>query len=165
MASSPERAQTMPPASSEGVSSRMRQQRRRDTAPELLVRRELFACGLRYRIHYPVPGLQRRTIDVAFPKRKLAVFIDGCFWHGCPDHGTSPRANYEWWTSKIDGNRARDLQTTEALESAGWSVLRFWEHEDFRDVGRRITAEVTARAARLDGVDVRGDEKPACQEN
>jgi DNA mismatch endonuclease (patch repair protein) len=124
----------------------MRKQRQRNTSPELLVRRDLFARGLRYRIHYPVPGLRRRSIDVAFPRRKVAVFVDGCFWHGCPQHGTAPRSNSEWWAAKIDRNRARDAETTEVLVSLGWKVLRFWEHEDPDEVARLVAAEVGARA-------------------
>lgn len=111
------------------VSARMARARRRDTAPEIALRRELHARGLRYRVAYPVPGQRRRTIDIAFTKRRLAVFVDGCFWHGCPDHGTRPRSNSEWWLSKLAANRDRDADTTVVLEAQGWTVVRFWEHE------------------------------------
>ena len=82
--------------------------RRRNTVPELAVRRLLHAAGLRYRVVYPVPGQRRRTIDIAFTRPRLAVFIDGCFWHGCRAHGSQPRANSEWWRHKIAANQARD---------------------------------------------------------
>jgi len=107
----------------------MSRQNSRDTAPEVAVRRILHAAGLRYRVNVPVPGMSRRTIDIAFPKAKIAVFLDGCFWHGCPQHATSPKANAEWWRAKLDKNMARDRETTEHLRAQGWTVLRFWEHE------------------------------------
>jgi DNA mismatch endonuclease (patch repair protein) len=88
----------------------------------------LYAAGLRYRVGLKVPGLPRRTIDIAFPKVKIAVFVDGCFWHGCPRHVTWPVANADWWVRKIEANRRRDAATTAHLESLGWTVLRVWEH-------------------------------------
>ncbi|CAM5420178.1 very short patch repair endonuclease [Streptomyces xanthochromogenes] len=115
--------------SSASVSARMSRQGSRDTTPELAVRKLLHAAGLRYRVNVPVPGMPRRTIDIAFGSAKIAVFMDGCFWHGCPQHATSPKANAEWWRTKLDKNMARDLETTEHLRAAGWTVLRFWEHE------------------------------------
>ncbi|KUL38294.1 very short patch repair endonuclease [Streptomyces regalis] len=107
----------------------MSRQNSRDTAPEVAVRRLLYATGLRYRVNVPVPGMPRRTIDIVFPKAKIAVFLDGCFWHGCPEHATQPKANAEWWRAKLDKNIARDQETTEHLREAGWMVLRYWEHE------------------------------------
>lgn len=115
-------------------------QARKDTSPELALRRELFAMGLRYRIQFPVPGLPRRTIDVAFPHAKLAVFVDGCFWHGCPSHSVPPKHNADWWKSKLESNRQRDSSTTALLEAEGWTVLRFWEHEDPRATAERVRA-------------------------
>ncbi|WP_225654221.1 very short patch repair endonuclease [Streptomyces pseudogriseolus] len=120
----------------------MSRQNRRDTAPEVAVRRILHAGGLRYRVNAPVPGMPRRTMDIAFPKAKVAVFLDGCFWHGCPQHATSPKANAEWWRTKLDKNMARDAETTEHLIREGWTVLRFWEHEPVGDVASRIAAAV-----------------------
>ncbi|MGA5516756.1 very short patch repair endonuclease [Streptomyces pseudogriseolus] len=120
----------------------MSRQNRRDTAPEVAVRRILHAGGLRYRVNVPVPGMPRRTIDIVFPKAKVAVFLDGCFWHGCPQHATSPKANAEWWRTKLDKNMARDAETTEHLTQEGWTVLRFWEHEPVSDVASRIAATV-----------------------
>ncbi len=109
------------------------------------MRRVLHAAGLRYRVNVPVPGMSRRTIDIVFPKAKVAVFMDGCFWHGCPRHATSPKANAEWWRAKLDKNMARDIETTEHLTQAGWTVLRFWEHEPVTDIALRITAAVKPR--------------------
>jgi DNA mismatch endonuclease (patch repair protein) len=93
----------------------------------------------------PVPGARRRTIDIVFGKIKLAVFMDGCFWHGCPQHATQPKANAEWWRTKLDKNMARDRETTDQLRAAGWTVLRFWEHESPEEVARQITDTVTER--------------------
>jgi DNA mismatch endonuclease (patch repair protein) len=75
-----------------------------------------------------VPGNRRRTIDIAFPRGKLAVFVDGCFWHGCPEHGRVPGSNHTWWTEKIRRNCQRDANTAAHLERLGWQVLRIWEH-------------------------------------
>ncbi len=135
---------TMKPLSP-AVSARMSRQASKDTAAELAVRRLLHAGGLRYRVEYPVPGMARRRIDVAFTSVRLAVLIDGCFWHGCPEHATQPKSNAEWWRQKLDRNMARDAETTAHLVSAGWEVMRFWEHESAEDVALRIAAAVTRR--------------------
>lgn len=101
----------------------------RDTAPELAVRSLLHAAGRRYRVNYrPVPGL-RRTADIVFTRARIAVFIDGCFWHGCPVHYQRPTQNRGYWDLKVVGNMVRDRDTVEALTTEGWTVLRFWEHE------------------------------------
>ncbi|WP_448070597.1 very short patch repair endonuclease [Georgenia yuyongxinii] len=118
---------------------------RRDTACEIALRKHLFAAGLRYRVNYPVPGRRRRTIDVAFPRAKVAVFVDGCFWHGCPEHGTRPRSNSEWWAAKLAANRARDGETNEILEAIGWEVMRFWEHVDPSYAAERVAEAVIRR--------------------
>lgn len=110
------------------VQRRMSAQARMGTDPELRIRRALFKQGLRYRCGYPVPGKPRRTIDVAFTKQKVAVFVDGCFWHGCPDHFIAPKSNSDWWLEKIRTNQRRDADTNAILESAGWRVVRVWEH-------------------------------------
>jgi DNA mismatch endonuclease (patch repair protein) len=107
----------------------MRANRGRDTGPELALRRALHARGLRYRVDHPLPFDRRRRADILFTRAKVAVFIDGCFWHGCPEHGTTPRTNSAFWAEKIARNRARDEDTTDRLREAGWLVLRFWEHE------------------------------------
>lgn len=110
------------------VRRRMERQKRSDTAPEVELRRALFRLGKRYRCGYPVPGFPRRTIDIAFPGLRLAVFVDGCFWHACPEHYVPPKANAAWWARKIGSNVQRDSVTTLALEERGWTVLRLWEH-------------------------------------
>lgn len=122
----------------ETVRRRMVSQRRKDTAAEVQLRRALYRDGWRYRVSYPVPGMPRRTIDVAFPSRKVAVFVDGCFWHGCPDHGVAPKHNGTWWRDKLAANRARDRDTTNHLESLGWTVVRVWEHEVSTDGIERV---------------------------
>lgn len=123
----------------------MQAQRTRDTAPELAVRRLLHAAGLRYRVdRTPLPGLRRRA-DVVFGPTKVAVYVDGCFWHGCPQHGTRPAANRDWWQAKLAGNRARDADTDARLAAAGWAVLRVWEHEDPREAAEEIRRLVAAR--------------------
>ncbi|MFC6396454.1 very short patch repair endonuclease [Luteococcus sanguinis] len=118
----------------------MSEQKRAGTAPELALRRLLHAKGYRYRVGAKVPGMPRRTIDVAFTRKKLAVFVDGCFWHGCPEHCVSPKNNAEWWAAKLEANRARDSDTDAALASAGWRVVRIWEHETPADAVDRIEA-------------------------
>ncbi|MFC5217417.1 very short patch repair endonuclease [Streptomyces coerulescens] len=123
----------------------MNRQSSRDTAPEVAVRKILHAAGWRYRVDVPVPDMPRRTIDIAFPKAKIAIFLDGCFWHGCPKHATHPKANAEWWRTKLGKNMARDLETTEHLTAAGWTVLRFWEHELAEDVAHQIAAQARRR--------------------
>lgn len=115
--------------SSVQVSDRMSKHPRRDTRPELELRRLLYAAGLRYRVQYPVPGSRRRTIDVAFTRRKVAVFVDGCFWHGCIEHRNIPASNSDWWREKLAKNAARDAETDARLRSLGWRVVRLWEHE------------------------------------
>ncbi|MGW0119631.1 very short patch repair endonuclease [Streptomyces sp. NPDC003327] len=129
----------------------MSRQASRDTSQELAVRRLLHASGLRYRVNVPVPGMPRRTIDIVFGPARIAVFLDGCFWHGCPRHATRPKANAEWWRTKLDRNIARDRETTAHLEAQGWTVLRFWEHEDEHEIARLVIgakAEATGRNRR-----------------
>jgi DNA mismatch endonuclease (patch repair protein) len=111
------------------LSTRMSRLARRDTKPEVELRRELHRRGMRFRVQIKVPGNNRRTIDIAFTRVRLAVYVDGCFWHGCPEHHVRPRANSEWWRWKIERNQARDRDTDRLLGDAGWSVLRIWEHE------------------------------------
>ncbi|WP_444664303.1 very short patch repair endonuclease [Cellulomonas sp. CW35] len=118
--------------------------RRRDTAPEIALRSVLHHAGLRYRVAWPVPGQRRRTIDIAFTRARLAVFVDGCFWHGCPDHGVRPRANSDWWREKLAANAARDRDTDRVLTKMGWRVLRVWEHETPDDALVRVRAALAA---------------------
>jgi len=119
--------------------------RSRDTEPELLVRRALHARGLRFRVDLrPEPGLRTRP-DIVFTRRRVAVYIDGCFWHGCPEHATIPRSNTDYWVPKLARNIERDLEATASLTERGWTVLRFWTHEPVTGVVERIEAEVRAR--------------------
>ncbi len=123
----------------------MQGNRSRDTAPELAVRRLVHAMGLRYRVNVrPVPTL-RRTADLVFPRRRIAVFIDGCYWHGCAAHHRLPRANADYWSAKVARNRARDAATDEMLAAAGWTVLRFWEHESPEAVAEVVCLAVHGR--------------------
>ncbi len=128
--------------SSPGVSARMSRQSSKDTNAELAVRRLLHAAGMRYRVEYPVPGMPRRRIDVAFTGVKVAVLIDGCFWHGCPQHATQPKSNADWWRNKLERNMTRDRETTDHLTARGWTVLRFWEHVPPDEVARAIQTAV-----------------------
>lgn len=124
----------------------MEVQRRRDTKPELELRSRLWAIGLRYRVdHKVLPGLRRRA-DIAFIGPRVAVFVDGCFWHRCPEHGTAPRANREWWEQKLDRNVERDRDTDERLAAAGWLVVRIWEHDAVDEAVIRIEHAVRARS-------------------
>ena len=131
-------------ASSPAVRQRMQRQRCRDTAPELAVRRLLHAAGLRYRVHLrPVPSI-RRTADVVFTRLRIAVFIDGCFWHGCQEcYGHREHKTNAWyWTPKIERNRTRDTDTDRRLADAGWQVVRIWEHEDPAQAAARLIGVV-----------------------
>ncbi|MCE6993994.1 very short patch repair endonuclease [Saccharothrix sp. S26] len=117
-------------ASSREVRASMRGNRGRDTTPELRLRAALHAHGLRYRVSVrPLPEL-RRTADIVFTKERLAVFVDGCFWHGCPEHHRPAKKNSEFWGTKILDNKRRDAETNQALIEHGWTVIRCWEHED-----------------------------------
>lgn len=132
-------------ASSAAVRTNMQAIRSRDTGPEKTLRSLLHAAGLRYRVgRRPIPEL-RRTADVVFGPTKVAVFIDGCYWHGCPQHYRPPKTNSGYWSPKIEGNRRRDRETDSALEAAGWLVLRFWEHEDPTECAASVAAAVTSR--------------------
>jgi DNA mismatch endonuclease (patch repair protein) len=135
-------------ASSDAVRRVMQANRGRDTKPEWAVRRAVHALGLRYRVSYrPEPGL-RRTADLVFTRAKVAVFVDGCFWHGCPEHHTVAVTNAGYWAAKVIRNRDRDAETTRLLEEAGWISLRFWEHEDPAMAAEAIRQTVvTARQA------------------
>jgi DNA mismatch endonuclease (patch repair protein) len=135
-----------PESSSRAALQRMQRQRRVDTQPELRLRRVLHAAGLRYRINSRLPiANSRRTADLVFPKAKVAVFVDGCFWHGCPTHGTWPRANSRWWQVKLEENIRRDRDTDRRLAEVGWAVVRVWEHEDTLDAAHKVMACVTTR--------------------
>ena len=118
---------------------------RRDTAPELALRRELHRRGLRYRVELTLPELPRRRMDIVFIRARLVVLVDGCFWHGCSEHGTTARANASYWAGKLDANRARDRDTDQRLTAAGWTVLRVWEHEQPVDAADRVSGSLDRR--------------------
>lgn len=129
-------------ASSENIRKTMLGNKRRDTKPELAVRRILHASGLRYRVDLaPLKGYRRRA-DVVFTRQRIAVFIDGCFWHGCPLHYRVPGTNVAYWQPKIERNVQRDVETTLALAEAGWTVLRFWEHQAPDEVAALVAEAV-----------------------
>jgi DNA mismatch endonuclease (patch repair protein) len=116
----------------------MQSNRSRDTKPELALRSAVHARGLRYRVAAkPLPEL-RRTADLVFPRAKVAVFLDGCFWHGCPEHHTVAAANARFWADKVEGNRTRDRDTDSRLADAGWVSVRVWEHEDPVEAAQRV---------------------------
>jgi len=130
---------------SEGRRRNMQANRRRDTKPEKAIRSLLHARGLRYRCDFriDVPSGRVRP-DIVFTRRRIAVFVDGCFWHSCPAHGAPPRTNARYWVPKLARNVQRDLRNTEALTSAGWTVIRIWEHEDAFVASSQIEAIVRA---------------------
>ncbi|PWJ26060.1 T/G mismatch-specific endonuclease [Branchiibius hedensis] len=118
----------------------------RDTKPELAIRRVVYASGLRYRVDArPLKELNRRA-DLVFLGAKVAVFVDGCFWHGCPQHYTVAIANAEFWAEKVRRNRERDIETNEALVAAGWVVIRVWEHEDPNAAAGQVAETVRGRS-------------------
>lgn len=123
----------------------MKAARQRDTAPEVALRSVLHRKGLRFRVNVrPLENLNRRA-DIVFFRVKVAVFVDGCFWHGCPIHGTWAKANADFWRDKIETNRQRDADTNEKLEEAGWLVVRVWEHEIPEEVATKICETVQSR--------------------
>lgn len=129
-----------PPASSDAALIRMKAAKPRNTAPEIAVRNILEGMGLSFEVDsYLREGLRRRA-DIAFRSNKVAIFVDGCFWHGCPVHGTWPKANSEFWRLKIEKNKERDRDTDRRLTEAGWNVVRIWEHEDPDDAASRIVS-------------------------
>jgi DNA mismatch endonuclease (patch repair protein) len=132
--------------SSPEASARFRRVGRRDTPAELRLRSELHGQGLRYLVDAaPLIGLRRRA-DLLFRGPRVAVFVDGCFWHGCPQHMTWPAANADWWRAKIERNKARDRDTDRRLKDAGWLVVRVWEHEDPREAAEHVAHAVRARS-------------------
>lgn len=134
------------PAPKDAVTRRRMQAiKRRDTKPELALRSELHRRGFRFYVdRAPLPRMRRRA-DIVFPRKKIAVYVDGCFWHGCPVHGTWPKNNADWWRAKIEANQIRDQETDQQLIEAGWIVVRVWEHEHAGDAAGRVAEAVVAR--------------------
>lgn len=133
----------------------MQRARRRDTKPELALRSELHRRGLRFFVdRAPIPGWRRRA-DLLFPTQRVAVYVDGCYWHGCPEHGTWPKSNAAWWREKIEQNRRRDADTDQSLHEAGWKSVRVWEHENATDA-----AELVLGALNADGKSARRTADP-----
>ena len=125
------------------VSAQMRRMPRTSTRPEVALRKALHARGLRFRLHRrDLPG----TPDVVFPATKIAVFVDGCFWHGCPEHGVLPKNNREWWQQKLQGNFERDRRKDDELQSIGWMPVHLWEHQAVTEM---VETVITASAVRL----------------
>jgi DNA mismatch endonuclease (patch repair protein) len=142
-----------PPPISREVSARMARTRGRDTKPEVALRSSLHRRGLRFFVdRAPLVGLRRRA-DVLFPRAHVAVFVDGCFFHGCPMHATWPKHNAAFWRAKIEANRARDRDTDDRLLKAGWEVIRVWEHESPEEAAARIAHRLSGRNT---GSDARG---------
>lgn len=123
----------------------MQAQPRQDTKCEMAVRSAVHALGLRYRVHQRPDADLRREADLVFRRDKVAVFVDGCFWHGCPEHHSPPTTHYSWWETKIAKNRARDQETGQLLHDRGWVVVRVWEHEDPTEAAERVRRAVLAR--------------------
>jgi DNA mismatch endonuclease (patch repair protein) len=126
----------------------MRANRRRDTRPEVAVRSHLHRAGLRFFVDRPI-RLADRVVrpDITFPRVRVAVFIDGCFWHACPEHGTHPRRNGEYWSSKLRRNVERDRLVNVGLAQAGWASVRHWEHESPEEVVAAVAAVVASRTS------------------
>lgn len=134
-----------PKPTSAEVSARMRRNPRRDTQPEIELRKELHARGLRFRKDFLLraPGRSVRP-DIVFTRARIAVFVDGCFWHCCPEHGNKPQRNRGYWGPKLERNVARDRAVDAALTADGWVVVRGWEHEAVHDIADRVERVVTA---------------------
>jgi DNA mismatch endonuclease, patch repair protein len=126
----------------------MQGNRRLDTSPELRLRSELHRLGLRFRLHRKIGvGRSAPRPDIVFPRERVALFLDGCFWHSCPEHGNRPATNSSYWDAKLERNRERDVRNDRDLESAGWLVLRVWEHEDSWQAANRVCEVVRQRRA------------------
>ncbi|WP_407046157.1 very short patch repair endonuclease [Mesorhizobium abyssinicae] len=130
------------------TSRRMARTAQRDNRTERALRSILHRRGLRFRIHGRLIEGSRRTVDIVFARARVAVFVDGCFWHDCPIHGSSPTNNAVWWRTKIDANVARDRDTDTRLVRSGWTVVRIWEHENLSLAADRIEALVRAELTR-----------------
>lgn len=144
-------------ASSPATRVVMQANRSTNTGPEMALRRELHRMGLRYRVdRWPLPSGRTRA-DIVFGPSKVAVFVDGCFWHQCPKHGTMPKSNVTFWEAKLRRNVQRDRESDRILSSAGWLVIRVWEHENCSLAAQLIAAQVRARRP------VRPDQVEGCR--
>ncbi|MFZ2175193.1 MAG: very short patch repair endonuclease [Rhodococcus sp. (in: high G+C Gram-positive bacteria)] len=131
------------PSTDPVTSARLAKQRRRDTAPEIAPRRELHRRGARFYVdRAPLRGLRRRA-DLVFPRRRVAVYVDGCFWHCCPEHATAPKNNAEWWADKLAANVVQDRDTDARLAAEGWQVVRIWEHEPVSAAADKVQRALT----------------------
>ena len=130
----------VPAPTSEVATKKMRANRRVDTTPEVKLRSALHQSGLRFRKDYSIRLINGRTVrpDIVFPRKKVAVFVDGCFWHSCPEHGSIPKSNRDYWIRKFSQNRERDQSMTAGLIATGWQVLRVWEHTKPVEAARHI---------------------------
>jgi DNA mismatch endonuclease, patch repair protein len=128
---------------------RMSRTRQRDNARELSLRSALHHLGFRFRLHQRMFEGSTRTADIVFPRAQLAIFMDGCFWHGCPVHASWPNTNADWWRKKIEANRRRDRDTDERLAAGGWEVLRVWEHEKLEEAVVRVEVALRERSRRM----------------
>jgi DNA mismatch endonuclease (patch repair protein) len=135
-----------PPPSSPGATAVMKGNRGRDTRPELALRSELHGRGFRYRVNIAPDPKVRCRADIVLTRKRTAIFVDGCFWHACPQHGTRPTTNARYWAKKIARNVERDRRNDAALAAAGWQVIRVWEHESPLEAADRVEAAVGGNA-------------------
>lgn len=145
-------------STSEEATNRMRAVRRRNTTPELAIRSQLHQHGFRFNVDKsPIKGSRRRA-DIVFPKLRVAIYVDGCFWHSCPIHGSQPKTNAEFWRDKLARNHARDQETDQELIRSDWIPIRVWEHEDPIAAVKRIEETIGERRQELHrGRDSRND--------
>jgi DNA mismatch endonuclease (patch repair protein) len=150
------RRRDRPPPSSPAALRRMQSTRQHDTAAELTFRSALWRSGLRgYRVNRRPLKELRRTADLVFPRHKIAVFVDGCFWHGCPQHGTAAKAHAQWWRDKIAANRVRDVDTNRRLTDAGWTVIRVWGHSEPMQAAQAVRAVLRGGRPTASSTDVK----------
>lgn len=140
-----------PDPTSAGISAAMKGNRSLDTQPEIRLRSALHRRGWRFRKNVRIDaGSRRPRADIVFGRQRVAVFVDGCFWHGCPQHGRRPSSNSEYWNAKLQRNMERDRDTDVALAGAGWRVIRVWEHESIEDATAKVEAALQSPACRAD---------------
>lgn len=142
------RSPDYPRPSSKAVTAVMKGNRKRDTKPEVLLRSALHRRGHRFRKNYRIDlGQIKVNVDIAFPRAKVAVFVDGCFWHCCPEHGNVPCTNRDYWRQKLTRNVERDKEIDSALVAAGWQPLRVWEHVQVAEAAERVSSALTSCAS------------------